>query len=111
MIKATAAAIPHLKRILGNYKAVFFGASGGGCNGFKYILQPTNTVDGTGCDELVSVGGVPIVVCGRSMFLIIGTEIDWTEDHMGSRFEFHNPVASGQCGCGATFSVNESTYN
>ena len=44
MIKATAAAIPHLKRILGNYKAVFFGASGGGCNGFKYILQPTNTV-------------------------------------------------------------------
>ena len=111
MIKATAVAIPHLKRILGKYKAVFFGATGGGCNGFKYILEPTNSVDGTGHDELVSVGGVPIVVCGKSMFLIMGTEIDWTEDHMGSRFEFHNPVSSGQCGCGATFSVNESTYH
>ena len=82
MIKATAAAIPHLKRILGNYKAVFFGATGGGCNGFKYILQPTNTVDGSNHDELVSVGGVPIVICGKSMFLVLGTEIDWTEDHM-----------------------------
>ena len=111
MIKATAAAIPQLKRILGASKALFFGAIGGGCNGFKYILKPTDIVDGTNHDELVSVGGVPMVLCGKSMMLILGTEIDWTEDHMGSRFEFNNPVSSGQCGCGATFSVPETAYH
>jgi iron-sulfur cluster assembly accessory protein len=111
MIKATAAAMPHLKRILGKYKAVFFGATGGGCNGYKYVLEPTNTLDESSNDEIITLDGVPIVICGKSMFLIMGTEIDWTEDHMGARFEFNNPVAAGQCGCGATFSANESTYH
>jgi len=47
-----------------------------------------------------------MIVCGKSMFLVIGTEIDWKEDYMGSRFEFNNPNAKGMCGCGSTFSVD-----
>jgi len=107
MIKATSSALPHLKRILGNHKAIFFGAKGGGCNGFEYILTPTNETNGDKMDELVSVNGVPIVVCGRSMFMLFGTEIDWKDDTMGSRFEFSNPNATAKCGCGATFSVED----
>jgi iron-sulfur cluster assembly accessory protein len=93
-----------LKRILGGNKYILFGAKGGGCNGFEYILSPVDTRSDN--DELVIVSDIPILVCHKSMFLIMGTEIHWKEDMMGQCFEFTNPSASGTCGCGATFSVN-----
>ena len=105
MIRATLSCVPQLKRILGNHKAIFFGAKGGGCSGFEYILYPTNDISNE-TNETISVENIPMIVCGKSMFLLIGTEIDWKEDHMGSRFEFKNPNAQGTCGCGATFSVD-----
>ena len=54
----------------------------------------------------MDISGIPFAICGRSQFLIIGTEIDWKEDYMGQRFDFINPLANGTCGCGATFSVS-----
>ena len=103
MISVTKSAIPQLKRVLGKSKFIMFGAKGGGCNGFEYILEPVETRSDK--DELVvAAESLPILVCGSSMFLIMGTEIDWKEDVMGQRFEFTNPSASGTCGCGATFS-------
>jgi len=104
MITVTKAALPHLIRVLGNKKYLLFGAIGGGCNGYEYTLTPMNTFNET--DHPILNTGVPIAVCGRSGFLIIGTEIDWKEDIMGQRFEFINPTASGNCGCGATFSFS-----
>lgn len=104
MISITKAAQKPLKRVLGTHKAIFFGAKGGGCNGFQYDLKPTNHIEKT--DEVVSIDNIPFVLCGKSTFLFIGTTIDWKEDYMGSRFEFENPSSSGTCGCGATFSVD-----
>ena len=106
MIKASSKAVNQLKHILGKNKAIFFGVKSGGCNGFEYKLQPVSEgTNGDKFDELISVSGVPMIVCGRSMFMLLGTEIDWKEDHMGSRFVFTNPNASGTCGCGSTFSL------
>ncbi len=102
MITVTKYAIPHLKRILGNKKYILFGAKGGGCSGFEYQLTPMNEVNEK--DHHIDGVGVPMAVCGHSGFLVIGTEIDWKEDTMGQRFIFTNPTATGQCGCGATFS-------
>ena len=104
MITITKKAIPKLKNILGNHKAIFFGAKSGGCSGFKYLLKPTNEIDEKG--EVIDISGIPFALCGYSQFLIIGTEIDWKEDYMGQRFDFTNPSANGTCGCGATFSVS-----
>jgi len=106
MINLTKAAIPHIKRILGSHKAIFFGVKGGGCNGFEYVLKPTNEVNGENMDDLVSIEKIPFVMCGKSTFLYIGTTIDWKEDYMGNRFDFTNPASTGTCGCGSTFSVD-----
>lgn len=101
MITITSAALKHLRRILQGKKYIRFGARGGGCNGFEYLLEPTDSL--TEVDEVLDLA-VPIAVCGRSGFLVAGTTIDWKEDVMGKRFQFENPSASGTCGCGATFS-------
>ena len=103
MIQILKSAIPQLRHILNGHKYIYFGVQGGGCSGFKYILEPINKIDKK--DIEIDVENIPIAICGKSLMYIIGTEIDWKEDYMGSRFVFNNPVASGTCGCGSTFSV------
>ena len=48
---------------------------------------------------MVKKNDVEIVVCSKSLFYIIGTEIDWKDDVMGQKFEFNNPNAASKCGC------------
>jgi iron-sulfur cluster assembly protein len=106
MITITKRAIPQLKYILGNNKAIFFGAKSGGCNGFEYILKPIHKIEYKKMDNLITISELPFVLCSQTQFLFIGTQIDWKEDYMGKRFDFTNPLSSGVCGCGSTFSVS-----
>lgn len=55
-------------------------------------------------DEVMRVGHVEVRVDKTSLMWLIGTEIDWVEDRMGSRFVFKNPNATAACGCGISFS-------
>jgi iron-sulfur cluster assembly accessory protein len=87
-----------------NSKYILFSVKGGGCNGFKYNLEPNNKKPEK-IDELVKLDQLKINVCGKSLLYLLGTKIDWKEDYMGSRFIFENPNASAKCGCGTTFSV------
>ena len=112
-------------------KYILIGVKGGGCNGLKYFIEPTDEeplkidehitlhvkdaekqaedVDGVvdGAVDGVVDGDdvVDVIVCGKSLFYLIGTKIEWKTDYMGSRFEFNNPNANSSCGCGETFSV------
>jgi len=87
------------------FEAFVFGASGGGCAGFNYLLEETKLADANEGDEILDFDGVKIVLDKFSVFAIAGTEIDYKVDVMGSRFEFSNPIATSGCGCGTSFSV------
>ena len=53
------------------------------------------------------------MVLGRPEIFIcseIGSNIDWKEDIMGSRFDFQNPNASSTCGCRTTFSMENEEF-
>ncbi len=85
--------------------ALFY-VKGGGCNGFKYMLEPVTEetkLDKT--DEIIPLldKDLNLRVCGKSLIHLIGTEIDWDSDFMGQSFRFNNPNADSSCGCGATF--------
>jgi len=99
-------AIKKLKQISlqSEFKAAFIGVKGGGCNGLRYIIEPLKE-PAVAIDEKMSIEGTEIVVCGRSLMHLIGTEITWEKDFMGEGFRFSNPNATGSCGCGETFSV------
>ncbi len=92
------------------------GVKGGGCSGFSYLLDLTETIRDS--DEawdfdytLESKDGDPEafklrVICDpKSLLYLNGTEIDFKDEIMGRGFVFNNPNATSSCGCGSSFSA------
>jgi iron-sulfur cluster insertion protein len=76
---------------------------GGGCSGFQYGFD---FVDLAGEDDMViERAGVRVVVDPLSYQYLLGAELDYREDLMGSRFIVNNPNAAVTCGCGASFGI------
>jgi iron-sulfur cluster assembly protein len=80
-----------------------FGVKRTGCSGFGYVVDLADSV-GTD-DRLVEVDGVPVVVDSKSLPLVDGTVIDFRRQGLNASFVFHNPNATGECGCGESFTV------
>jgi len=106
LVKICSKAVQHLKKIAlqSKHSSVFIGVQGGGCNGLKYQIEPTSTIPEKR-DEKVNIDGLDVIICGKSLMYLIGTEITWEKNFMGEGFKFTNPNASGSCGCGETFSI------
>lgn len=74
-----------------------------GCSGFKYETQWVETAEAD--DEIYSVDGVDIYVRKEHLPMVNGTEIDFVTQGVNSMFEFRNPNATAECGCGESFTV------
>ena len=88
------------------------GVKGGGCSGFSYILDLTETKkegDEQWDFKFEVVEGVPFnlsVICDPKSFLYLnGTIVDFKDEVMGRGFVFENPNANTTCGCGSSFST------
>ncbi len=79
------------------------GVKGGGCSGFSYVLDLTETQKET--DESFEQHGIRIICDPKSLLYLNGTTIDFKDEIMGRGFVFQNPNASTSCGCGSSFSV------
>jgi len=77
--------------------------SGGGCSGFQYgfTFDDTQNED----DRVFERDGIKLVVDETSLDLLVGAEVDFVEDLVGSSFQVRNPNASSSCGCGSSFSI------
>ena len=56
-------------------------------------------------DEVFENQGVKIVVDPKSLVYLKGTQMDYVKQGVNEGFEFKNPNAKGECGCGESFSV------
>jgi len=75
----------------------------GGCSGFKYSLNiEERALDD---DVVTEVNQVRIFVDGFSLQYLNGITVDYVSSMQGSGFTFHNPNATGGCGCGSSFSA------
>jgi iron-sulfur cluster assembly protein len=79
------------------------GVKGGGCSGFSYVLDLTETQKET--DEVFDQHGIKIVCDPKSLLYLNGTTVDFRDEIMGRGFVFNNPNATTSCGCGSSFSV------
>jgi iron-sulfur cluster assembly protein len=79
------------------------GVKGGGCSGFSYTLDLTESMNEN--DEHWSQHGVDVICDSRSLMYLGGTTIDFRDEIMGRGFVFNNPNATSRCGCGQSFSA------
>lgn len=76
---------------------------GGGCSGFQYKFDlPAET----GADDtVIAEGAARLVVDQISLPYLLGAEVDFVDDLIGSAFKVNNPNAASSCGCGTSFSL------
>ena len=83
------------------------GVKAGGCSGFEYIFgwerapKPTDVV-------FEGPDGARVFVDPRSLRLLDGTVLDYDTSLISRGFTFNNPNAKNTCGCGVSFSVEDS---
>ncbi len=76
---------------------------GGGCQGFEYKMDLTETTDDD--DLIFEKDGAAVITDPVSLPYLEGAEIDYVDDLIGANFKINNPNASSSCGCGTSFSV------
>jgi len=109
MIKITESAKKHIISILEgqDLPILMFGVKSGGCAGFEYFWHPLDEKqykpeEG---DEIIELNSErKLVIDGISAPYIIGCEIDFNNDIMGSYLTVNNPLAASSCGCGTSVS-------
>lgn len=79
-----------------------FGLTGGGCSGYKYVLEFEEKPDD---DDLVfdfDAEGekIQVFVKPEHMEKLKDSTIDWKESLMDAGFDIKNPQAKRPCGCG-----------
>ena len=57
-------------------------------------------------DLVIERSGVKVLVDPASLDLLAGSELDYTDELMGSHFAVRNPNAKSACGCGTSFSLD-----
>ena len=78
---------------------------GGGCGGFEYALGFDRGA--TAEDAEAEFHGVRVVVDPASAQYLKGATVDFVESLRESGFKVDNPNASGSCGCGHSFQVED----
>ncbi|MEQ9815672.1 MAG: iron-sulfur cluster assembly accessory protein [Azospirillaceae bacterium] len=87
----------------GEIVGVRVGVRSTGCSGLSYFMEYAR--EAKALEDKVVDKGVTILVEPTASMFLIGTQMDWVEEPMGSRFVFNNPNEIDRCGCGESFRV------
>ena len=74
-----------------------------GCSGWAYIVELAKSIDAE--DVVFEQDDVKVVVAGESLAFLDGSEVDFVAEGLGSTFQFRNPNATEECGCGESFTI------
>lgn len=74
-----------------------------GCSGLAYVLEFVDELHED--DQVFEDHGLKLIVDGKSLVYIDGTELDFVKEGLNEGFQFNNPNVSGECGCGESFTV------
>lgn len=78
-----------------------------GCSGLSYRMEYAE--DKKPLEDVVEDKGVTVLIEPTASMFLLGTEMDWVEDAIGSKFVFNNPNEVDRCGCGESFRVAPET--
>jgi len=74
-----------------------------GCSGLAYVLEFVDELNAD--DQVFEEHGLKLIVDGKSLVYIDGTQLDFVKEGLNEGFQFKNPNVNGECGCGESFTV------
>ncbi|MCH8502302.1 MAG: iron-sulfur cluster assembly protein IscA [Aliidiomarina sp.] len=74
-----------------------------GCSGLAYVLEFVDQLEDG--DQMFEEKGIKVIVDGKSMVYLDGTELDFVREGLNEGFTFKNPNVKDECGCGESFTV------
>ncbi len=74
-----------------------------GCSGMAYVIEFVDEQEEG--DSVFESKGVKVFVDPKSLIYIDGTEVDFVKQGLNEGFEFKNPNAKDECGCGESFTL------
>ncbi|KAF9128650.1 [4Fe-4S] proteins maturation [Mortierella sp. 14UC] len=101
-------AVKQLKRIAIREKnplqALRITVDSGGCHGYQYLLDLTDTVNED--DVVFEKDGARVILDTVTLPMVSGSRIDYIEELIGSAFKvLANPHAAHSCGCDTSFEI------
>lgn len=105
-ITMTAAAAERVRTFLhnrGKGVGLRLGVKTTGCSGLAYVLEFVDELNED--DQVFEHDDLKIIVDGKSLVYIDGTELDFAKEGLNEGFKFNNPNVNGECGCGESFTV------
>ena len=104
LTERAAARIAEIVAADGRDAALRVAVLAGGCSGFQYRFELDQVPQPD--DLIIERAGAKVVVDPASLDLLTGSELDFTDELMGSHFAVRNPNAKSACGCGTSFSTD-----
>ncbi|MGD1524572.1 iron-sulfur cluster assembly accessory protein [Vibrio owensii] len=106
-LSATNEAIAAIEQSLnarGKGIGIRLGVRTSGCSGYAYVIEFVDEMNPEDF-ELKFTENVRVISESKSMMLLTGITVDFVKKGLQHGFEFINPNAKGECGCGESFSV------
>lgn len=105
-ITMTAAAADRVRTFLTNRGkgiGLRVGVKTTGCSGLAYVLEFVDELNDD--DQVFEQDDLKVIVDGKSLVYIDGTQLDFVKEGLNEGFQFNNPNVNGECGCGESFTV------
>lgn len=105
-ISMTAAAADRVRSFLQNRGkgiGLRVGVKTTGCSGLAYVLEFVDVLNDD--DQVFEHDDLKLIVDGKSLVYIDGTQLDFVKEGLNEGFQFNNPNVNGECGCGESFTV------
>jgi iron-sulfur cluster assembly protein len=87
-----------------NGMALRLGVRKTGCSGWAYEVSIASGLEND--DQVFEDKGVKIVIDQESLPYLQGSKIDFTVNGLNRTFQFDNPNATDECGCGESFTIS-----
>ncbi len=75
-----------------------------GCSGWGYEVELPTALEAN--DVVYEEKGVKLIASKETLEVIDGTIIDFEQQGINHVFVYKNPKATGECGCGESFTTN-----
>ena len=92
------------------FSGIRLGITGGGCAGFEYVFDRTNSAPSQEDVEL-DYGKFRILINKMSVPYLVGMTLDFQKEGLNELFKFINPKEQSSCGCGVSINFDLEKVN